>query len=70
MHMKESCLARPHGNMRLSEAETRLAESETPRVPVLETQRRCADGFLCRYEGGEAAGLCVETSTELLGGLN
>ncbi len=56
--------------MRLSKAETRLAESETPRVPVLETLRRCADEFLCRYVGGEAADLCVETSTELLGGLN
>jgi hypothetical protein len=56
--------------MRLSKAETHLSESETPRVPVLETQRRCADGFLCRYEGEEAAGLCVEMSTELLGGLN
>ncbi len=70
MYMKESCPARPHGNMRLSEAETLLAESEIPRVSVIETQRHCADGFLCRYEGGEAAGLCVETSTELPGGLN
>ncbi len=68
--MKESCLARPHGNMRLSEAETLLAESESPQVSVIETQRHCADGFLRRYEGGEAAGLCIETSTELLGGLN
>jgi hypothetical protein len=51
--MKESCLARPHGDMRLGKAETHLAESETPVVSVIETQRHCADGFLCRYEGGE-----------------
>ena len=65
MHMTEACLARPHGNMRLSGAESLSAESESPRVSVNETQRYCADEFLKVKKL-----LFDETSTVLLGGLN
>ncbi len=54
--MSEACLARSHGDMRIGWAELLLAESESPQIPVIENQGDCADEFLCRYEGEEAAG--------------